>query len=392
MDLREYFQNLPGGPLSGVVVASMGSQICGSWTAAQLVRKGACVIKIEKPGEGDPKRQNSPPTAFNQFNAGKLSVQFAKDEDGERHRMAVLNAAHVIVDNRSNPAKERDTVLHTVLDTSRPHPIVYCAISGYGDDRKAYDRSLQAAVGMADVNGNLIPFPLIDMSAGTEGAKLILEQLYYLSQMPPKERAHVGSVVIDLSMARVGMSLMSNMAAIYMDTGKTESSIVPFGLFETADGHIGLATARDEQFQKLCEILGLPHLAERYPTNEERLVARALVEASIQGAIRQRTTQEWVRIFQANDLPAEPVRSFAEAFEEHGRPMVVSDQGGGAYMMGPGIVNDHFADIPLMPAPELGVHNDLALAFAETVGNAPPELVRKIVAEARYAEPGAGLS
>ena len=323
---------VPKGPLYGTLVVAFDQQIAGSLASEELVRAGATVIKIERP-EGDPKRHNSPPTAFNTFNAGKFSVVFSKGDDDRALKLDLLRQADVIIDNRSQAAQKRDDELNTVLSEKRKKPLIFCGISGFGENESApaYDRVVQAKTGMADLNNGLIAFPIIDMATGMEAAKSIGFQLAMINRMTPEERETLGCVKLHVSMAASAMAMMANHIAIYTETGQKQSTLVPFDLFQTSNGRISLAIATDAQYAAMCDVLGITDLAA-YNTSKARLANRETIEDKLREVLKTKSTEEWVSLLKTRNIPAEPVHSFQEGIGNYAGEMIQPDLDGKTYI------------------------------------------------------------
>ncbi len=332
-DLLTGLARVPHGPLHGTLVVAFEQQIAGSLASEELARAGATVIKVERP-EGDPKRYNSPHTAFNTFNAGKFSVCFNKSQEDQEAKLALLRHADVIIDNRSQAAQKRDEILQKALIEKRNKPIIFCGISGFGqkDSSPAYDRVVQAKTGMTNLNGDaLIGFPLIDMATGMEAAKAIAFQLIMIKGLSPEEQKNLGCINLHTSMAATAMALMSNQIAIYRETGSKHSSLVPFDLFDTSDGRISIAIATDLQYAALCRILCTPDIAI-YSTSKERLANKIKIEERLREVLPRKATNHWLECFEENNIPAESVNSFEDGISHYAAEMIQPDLDGGEYV------------------------------------------------------------
>lgn len=325
---------VPKGPLYGTLVVAFDQQIAGSLASEELARAGATVIKVERP-DGDPKRHNSPPTAFNTFNAGKLSVVFGKTDKEKALKLDLLRHADVIIDNRSQAAQGRDEELNTALNEKRNKPLIFCGISGFGPNEPApaYDRVVQAKTGMADLNNGLITFPIIDMATGMEAAKSIGFQLAMINGMSPQDKEKLGCVKLHVSMAASAMALMANQIAVFSETREKQSTLVPFDLFQTKNGRISLAIATDAQYASLCDVLDLPSI-KKHKTSAERLANRQEIEDELRKVLPTKTLEEWLHLLKEKNIPAEPVHSFQEGVENYAGEMMQPDLDGKMYIGG----------------------------------------------------------
>ncbi|MCH1998618.1 CoA transferase, partial [Achromobacter xylosoxidans] len=95
-------------------------------------------------------------------------------------------------------------------------------------------------------------------------------------------------------------------------------NIVPYQVFETADGPMILAVGNDGQFRRFCEVAGIEAVArdERYGTNVARVRHREAVCEAVQAALRTRPRQYWLQSLEAVNVPCGPVNDLREVFED----------------------------------------------------------------------------
>ncbi len=377
--VKEMLSQVPEGPLNGVLVVAFDQQIAGALAAEELARAGATVIKVEKLDEGDPKRRNSSATSFGTFNAGKFSVTFDDSADSQKLKKDLLGLADVVVDNRSTAAQERDTILQEELRTqTRVKPLIFASISGFGRDsgRTAYDRVVQAESGMAALNGRVIPFPLVDMATGKEAASEIVKSLFLRERMSPKQKAHTPTMRLDISMVAVALNLMANQVTTFIDTGKPKSTIVPFDLYETKDGRVSVAIAKDNQFLKLAELIEAPQLLQ-FDTNDKRIANREEVEEGIKAALGKRTTDEWLKILGAHNIPVGPVLELEQALANHGDKVLKVTKQGTLFVGSPTTSNLYPINPVINDAPSHGQHTaDVAGLTEHLRNNASPRALQ----------------
>lgn len=349
---------VPEGPLNGTLVVAFDQQIAGSLASEELARSGALVIKVEKPEQGDPKRANSSPNSFNTFNAGKFSVTFDDSAEGQKLKRDLLKLADVVVDNRSKGAQERDELLQEALKAeSRQRPLIFCSIGGFerNDGRPAYDRVLQAESGMVELNGKLMPFPLVDMAAGKEAAGEVVKSLFRRERMSPLVAQQTPTIRLDVSMIGVALNMMANQVTTFIDTGEARSTLVPFDIYETQDGKISIAVGKDDQFQRLAATLGTPEIAQ-YDTNAKRLANRGAVEESIRAALLAKTAEEWITELQQQKVPAGPVRTLESALSTYGHEVLRATAGGKLFVGSPTTSNLYPRNPVIGDAPAHGQH------------------------------------
>lgn len=269
-------------PLEGFRVLDLTHVLAGPCATHHLRCMGAEVIKVERPGGGDPMRAldmqpelGGLTPGFRALNAGKKSVvvDLATDEG----RDAVLRLAEgcdVFVENFRPGVAVRFGLGPDDIRRARPD-VIYCSISGWGQSgpnsrHGAYDHVIQAATGMMALQGGeagdppiKVGFPVVDIATGMSAAEAILAAIIR------RLRGDMAPISLDVSMVDCALALMSGPAANTLATGKAPARVGNRGFvgspgaetFATADGHISVAANTMGQFAILCQILGRPELA-----------------------------------------------------------------------------------------------------------------------------------
>jgi crotonobetainyl-CoA:carnitine CoA-transferase CaiB-like acyl-CoA transferase len=269
-------------PLEGFRVLDLTHVLAGPCATHHLRCLGAEVIKIERPGSGDPMRAltmqpeyGGLPPGFRALNAGKKSV--VVDLSKPEGRVAILRlaeSADVFVEN-FRPGIARRLGLGPEDLRKVRSSIVYCSISGWGQSGPncrygAYDHVIQAATGMMTLQGSQmddgpvkVGFPVIDIATGISAAEAILAALIQ------RLRGDTRPITLDVSMIDSALALMSGPAANTLTTGRRPERVGNRGFvgspgaetFATRDGHISVAANTMAQFVALCQLLGRPELA-----------------------------------------------------------------------------------------------------------------------------------
>ncbi len=333
------------GALSHVRVLDLSRVLAGPWASQVLADLGAEVIKVERPGTGDETRGWGPPwldagaagprTAayFASTNRGKRSVTVdLSTPEGQGIVRRLAARADVLLENYKVGALGRYGLGYADLAPVNPR-LVYCSISGFGQDgpyrdRPGYDFLLQAMGGLMSVTGEpdggpgggpvKVGVALTDLLTGMYAATAVLAALSH------RDRTGEGQHV-DLSLLDVQVATLANQAESFLVTGvpprrlgNAHPSIVPYQAFATADGHLVLAVGNDAQFARFCEVAGRPELARdpRFATNAARVAARAELVAFLAPLLATRTTAAWVTALEAADVPCGPINDLAQVFED----------------------------------------------------------------------------
>ncbi|MBY5406435.1 CoA transferase [Rhizobium leguminosarum] len=375
-------------PLSGVKVLDLSRVLAGPWATMTLGDLGAEIWKVEQPGSGDDTRSWAPPsvggisTYYLTANRNKKSI--AVDLSTSEGRAIVLQLAakaDVLVEN-FRPSSLRKLGL-TYDEVTRVNPrLIFCSISGYGrgnvlEDRPGYDFILQAECGFMSITGEPDGEPMrlgvafVDLVSGMNAVQAILAALYM------RERTGQGQW-LDIALSDGAFFLLANVATGYLNTsvdpprfGNAHPSIVPYQLFNCADGRLALAVGNDEQFRRLCkDALGRPELAEdpRFTTNWKRAENRAALLPLLQESFVRSELSEILATLRQAGIPAGEVKTVGEAFESEAaavRGTVVSTQhpvlGEVRSVRSPLRLSSVSATVPT-PPPLLGEHTDLILS------------------------------
>ena len=127
---------------------------------------------------------------------------------------------------------------------------------------------------------------------------------------------------IDLALVDTQMAWLVNEGTNYLTSGELprrrgneHPNIVPYGVFETADGHVIVAVGNDAQYERFCELLGAPELAsdERYRTNAGRLAHRDELVARLSGLVRKISSADMLDGLEARGVPGGPIHNLEQA-------------------------------------------------------------------------------
>lgn len=383
--------------LDGVRVLDLSRILAGPWATQVLADFGAEVIKIERPGVGDDTRGWGPPflkdadgndTAESAYylcaNRGKRSVaiDFTRPE-GQALIRALAARCQVLVENYKVGGLAKYGLDYASLRAVNP-ALVYCSITGYGQDgpyaqRAGYDAAIQAVGGLMSVTGEPDDAPgggpqkvgvaATDLMTGMYAATAILAALRHA------ERSGQGQH-IDLALLDTQVAWLANQASNWLvggvvpdRQGTAHPNIVPYQVMPAADGHFMLAVGNDAQFARLCEVIGEPGLAAdpRYATNAARVAHRAGLVPLLQQRLRTRPAAQWLDALEKAVVPASPVNRIDQVFDDaqvqaRGLRIDLPHAGGGTVPM---VRNPlRFSATPLryaQAAPVLGQHTEQVL-------------------------------
>ncbi len=317
------------GPLNGVTIIDMTRVLAGPFCTLMLAELGARVIKVEVPGKGDDARHYGPfinekSAYFVSINRGKESIALDLKDDADRAIFEkLLEKADVVIENFRPGTMEKLGYGWDDLH-ARYSKLIYAAVSGFGHSgphshRPAYDMVVQAMGGIMSITGQPgAPPTRVGTSIGDIGAGLytaigINAALY--------DRALTGEArKVDIGMLDCQISLCENALVRYSATGEVPGplgarhpSITPFQVFSTKDGHIIIAAGNDVMYQRLCQVLARPDLAEdpRYQSNDLRNQNHAALEPEIDNELSKQTTAEWLEVLDAEGIPASGINDMA---------------------------------------------------------------------------------
>ncbi|MDP2737295.1 MAG: CaiB/BaiF CoA-transferase family protein [Pseudorhodobacter sp.] len=370
-------------PLTGIRVIELARILAGPWAGQTLADLGADVIKVEAP-EGDDTRRWGPPfithdgeqaaAYYHATNRGKRSVTCDfRTPEGQAAVRRLVADADVVIENFKVGGLAKYGLDYASLRAANPK-LIYCSITGFGQTgpyahQPGYDFIIQGMAGLMSITGEREGQPqkvgvaVVDIFTGVYASTAILAALH--------QRASTGrGQQIDMSLLDVATSIMANQAMNYLATGvapakmgNAHPNLVPYAVFDCADGWIIIDTGNDGQYQRLCELLGQPQLAGApYQTNADRVANREALTKELTVATRLRRKADLLTACAAAGVPAGPINDLAEVFAD---PQVVHrglrlDLGGVPGLRSPFTFSN--ADLALdRAAPKLGEHQDEVL-------------------------------
>lgn len=328
------------GPLEGLVVLDLSRILAGPTCTQLLGDLGAEVIKIESL-EGDDTRQWGPPFAlddegkptdlsayFMSSNRNKKSVAVdLTDPEVQRLLHDLAGRADVVIENFKPGGLCKYGLDHATLCAAYPG-LVYCSISGFGQtgpnrDKPGYDLMAQGYGGIMSITGEAGGEPMkvgvgvADVVCGLYAATGILAALRHRDATG--EGQHIDIALVDATMAWLVNQGLNYLTSGMSPTraGNAHPNIVPYQVFETADGHVIVAVGNDSQYARFCDYLGQPDWATdpRFATNTARLVHRDTLVPMIAGVLAARATAHVIDGLEARKVPVGPVNTIGQALE-----------------------------------------------------------------------------
>jgi crotonobetainyl-CoA:carnitine CoA-transferase CaiB-like acyl-CoA transferase len=321
-------------PLEDVKVLDLSHALAGPFCSTMLADYGAQIVKIEPPGGGDIARGWGAPIAggetayFVGLHRGKRGIVLdLKSPEGKEVFFKLVEQADVVLENYRMDALKRLGLDYEAAKKRNPG-IIYCSISGFGQDgpyreRAALDLVVQAESGMISVtgepgsSGTRAGVSIADLTAGMNAAYAIMLALRV------KDKTGQGQH-IDVSMLEGLVSLLSSAISNYFANGEVPkplgtaySVLVPYQTFRTKTKDIAIAVAGDKIWGLFCPAVGRPDLLTdpRFRTTPDRMVNRDALLPILQEALLARTYEEWEPLLLANDIPVGAINNVAQLVE-----------------------------------------------------------------------------
>ncbi len=323
-------------PLAGVRILAVEQFGAGPYGTLYLADMGAEVIKIEDPSAGGDVGRYVPPGQrgtdslfFETFNRGKRSLALdLKNPAGRGVLARLVRSSHAVFTNLRGNVPAALGLTYETLGAINP-AIVCVSLSAYGrsGERSAYpgyDALIQAEAGWAALTGEPDGPPLksglslVDYAAGLTAGLALMVALF------DAQRSGRGRDV-EVSLYDVAVALLTYPATWYLTSGvlterqpqSAHPSIVPFQFFQTADGYIAVACAKEKFFRSFASGIGLPELLEdpRFQSFEGRRAHRAELTGALNARLRQLRTADWLTLLRGR-VPVAPVRGLASALDK----------------------------------------------------------------------------
>ena len=338
---------MPSLPLSDVRIIDLTRVLAGPLASQTLADLGAEVIKIERPGRGDDSRTYGPPyldaapgqprqdnSFYLSANRNKQSVTVdISTEKGQQIIRDLAKTADVMMENYKVGDLARYGLDYDSIRAVNPS-IIYCSITGFGQSgpyrkRPGYDAIFQAMGGLMSVTGHPDGLPgggpmkvgpsIVDVLTGLNASNAVLAALYGRDA-----RNGVGQH-IDIGLLDCVVASLSHYAQMFLLSGHPPprrgtagNGGTPSQSYPCADGDVMLTCGNDQQYARLCEVLGHPELASdaRFVTNNLRLEHREELNTILTGLFMTQPTRHWLERLQAAEVPSAPINDFRQVFAD----------------------------------------------------------------------------
>lgn len=323
-------QNLP---LAGVRVLDLSRVFAGPMCAMVLADFGAEVIKVEHPGRGDDTRDwglrigKTETTYYNSMNRNKRSITIdLQTPEGLKIVHQLAAQCDVVVHNFKTGGAEKLGLGYEHIKAIKPD-VIYCAIAGYDSSgpeasRPGYDLVIQGEAGLMALNGEAGMPPLkfgvavVDLMTGMYAAQAVLAALLR------RERQGLGQL-IELALYDCGLTVTGYYGLDALQRGhdperygNDHPSIMPYGMFQAADGPLIITVGNNAQFDRFCrEVIERPDIADdpRFVTNVERAKYRSELGPLLVAQIRRFPRALLLERLRAAGVPCGEVAGLYEA-------------------------------------------------------------------------------
>jgi crotonobetainyl-CoA:carnitine CoA-transferase CaiB-like acyl-CoA transferase len=320
------------GPLSRFTVLDLTRVRSGPTAVRQFADWGANVIKIEAPeavdtGKGMGGARNGPD--FQSIHRNKRSVTLnLKETEARDIFMKMVETADVVIENFRPDVKNRLGISYEDLKKVNKK-IVLLSISGFGQDgpyerRPGFDQIAQGMGGLMSITGLpdqgpvRVGIPIADLTAGMYGAMGVMIALL------ERETSGEGQWV-QTSLLQAMVSMLDFQAARYLvegevagQAGNNHPTSIPTGVFKTADGHINIAAAGDQMWDRICKVLEDKDLADNadFSSGELRSKNRDAVNAALEKHTVKYNSEELIAMFNDSGVPCGPINTINKVFDD----------------------------------------------------------------------------
>jgi len=342
--------------LAGIRVLDLSRVLAGPWCTQTLADLGADVVKVERPPTpdhpgGDDTRTWGPPFLKDRSGADTSDAAYYLGTNRNKRSVTVdlassagqalirrmVEHCDVFVENYKVGDMARFGLDATSLLALNPR-LVYCSVTGFGQtgpyrERAGYDYAIQGMGGLMSVTGpgrheiaddapgggpQKVGVAVADLFTGLYATTAILAALRH------RDLTGQGQA-IDMALLDSQVAMLANLGAGYLTTGvapqragNAHQNIVPYQVFEVADGHVILAVGNDGQYARFCRVAGRPELATdpRFVRNANRVRNRSILVPLLAAEMKRRPRQDWLSALEQAKVPCGPINDLSEVFAD----------------------------------------------------------------------------
>ncbi|XP_058819781.1 succinate--hydroxymethylglutarate CoA-transferase [Topomyia yanbarensis] len=396
------YSTKPCYPLEGIKILDLTRIVSGPYCTMVLSDLGADVYKVERPVHGDESRKWGPPflkdsedaVYFMAANRNKKSV-CVDLKKGKNVIYDLARKCDVLVENYVPGKLDEMGLGYESIREVAPR-LIYCSITGYGSTgpyktKPGYDVIAASIGGLLHITGNengppaKVGVAITDIATGLYAHGAILAALLQRSKTNRGQK-------IDVNLLSTQVACLINVASNYLNAGKdakrwgtAHESIVPYEAFQTNTGYITIGCGSNAQFEALCVYLGIAEVAqdERFKTNQTRVKHRQELISILSEIIKQRSSSEWMTIFEHAPFPIGPINSMAEVFQDqHIQDIGIvkslqHSTAGEVKVVGPPVVFSEASNCARTAPPLLGEHTHQVLHEVLNYSDEQIEQLRK---------------
>ena len=366
--------------LHGVRVLDFTHALSGPYCTLLLSDYGATVYKLEA-SSGDMGRGWGPPfvgglsSFFLGLNRGKLGISIdLKQPDGRELCLRLIDRMDVLIENFRPGSMDRLGLGYETVSRRNPR-LVYCSISGYGQngpsrDEAAMDLVVQSSSGLMSITGTeegesvRCGYGVTDVTAG------LFAVIGILLALRARDVTGRGQFV-DVSMLDGMISTMTSNYVTFLGSkvvpvpmGTSFPTVVPYSTFHASDRAVSIAIGSEKLWSTFCTAIGRPELskATEYESNAARIRNRHALEPLLASIFRERSASEWIERLRAAGIPCSLVRNFREVTEDpqcavrEMFPVLDHPTAGEHQVTGTPVRLSATPGSPTTPAPLLGEH------------------------------------
>ena len=374
-------------PLEGLTVLDLSHALAGPYGSMMLADYGAEVIKIEPPGKGDIARAWGTPLPggetdyFLGLHRNKKGIVLdLKNPQGKETFLRMVERCDVVLENFRPGTLEKLGIDYETASKRNPR-IIYCSISGFGQDgpyrdRPALDLIVQAESGMISATGEAggsgvrAGVSIADLSAGMNAAFGIMVALR------AKDATGLGQA-IDISMLEGQLSMLGVMIGNYFTTGEIPvpmgtayKALLPYQTFHTKTRDLALAVGSDKLWRDFCPVIGCPEMTDdpRFRTNSDRNKNRAALVEKLQAVFMTRSFEDWETLLVEAGIPIGAINNISQVIahpQVAARGAIVKmdhPRAGAVRVVGVPIRLSETPGSVRTPSPSLGEHTETVLS------------------------------